>query len=393
MKLLLVNSFLHPRGGDTTLFYEEWRGWEARGVEVIPFAMRHPENLVSPWSSRFPSWRSPRAAATLFERVRAGVVGVYNHEAAKALEGLVRHVRPQAAHIHHLHRHLTPSVFPVLRRAGVRTAWSLHDHELVCPNGLRFTEGAPCFRCRGGQYTQAVRHRCKDGSVAASLAVAGEKFAHRALRPALLPDRLVCPSRFLADSLIEDGLDEALVEHVPNLVEVSASPGDLGGNVVFAGRLTEEKGIAPLAAMAALLPDVRVDVYGDGPERARLTGVANVVLHGNCPRSTVHAALAAAGAVVVPSLWPENQPYAVLEAQLLGRTVVASRVGGVPELIDHGRDGLLVEPGQAVALADAVRSVLNDRAAARERGARARKRVQLNHSADTWFGRMQALLQ
>jgi glycosyltransferase involved in cell wall biosynthesis len=116
-------------------------------------------------------------------------------------------------------------------------------------------------------------------------------------------------------------------------------------------------------------------------------------MHGNTPRATVHAALARAGAVVVPSLWPENQPYAVLEAMLLGRTVLASRVGGIPELIDDGEDGLLVEPGDAVALADGLRRVLADPAAARTRGQRARKRVLLNHNADTFFGRMQAVLR
>lgn len=393
MKLLLVNSFLHPRGGDTALFFEEWRGWEARGVEVVPFAMRHPHNLSSPWATRFPSWRSPRAAATPVERLRAGLVGVYNPEAAGALASLIQDVRPHAAHVHHLHRHLTPSIFPVLRQAGIPSAWTLHDHELVCPNGLRFTGGAPCHRCAGGNYAEAVRHRCKDDSVPASVAVAAEKYAHRAFGTAALADRLVCPSRFLFDSLAADGFPAERLEHVPNLVLADETPGPIGENVVFAGRLTPEKGIAVLAAVAGQLPTVRFDVFGEGPGREQLAASPNVHMHGNTPRATVHAALSRAGAVVVPSLWPENQPYAVLEAMLLGRTVLASRVGGIPELIDDGEDGLLVEPGDAVALADGLRRVLADPAAARTRGQRARKRVLLNHNADTFFGRMQAVLR
>ncbi len=393
MKLLLINSFLHPRGGDTALFFEEWRGWEARGVEVIPFAMRHPDNLASPWATRFPSWRSPRSAATAADRLMAGLVGVYNPEAASTLAALLRDVRPDAAHVHHLHRHLTPSIFPALRRAGIPSAWTLHDHELVCPNGLRFTEGAPCFRCKGGRYQEAVRHRCKDGSLPSSVAVAVEKAAHRALGAGLLADRLLCPSRFLMDALLEDGVPGERLEHVPNLVTVEPAPGPQGANVVFAGRLTPEKGTAVLAAMARLLPHVRVDVFGEGPERPRLAEVPNLTLHGHAPRTVVHAALATAGAVVVPSLWPENQPYAVLEAMLLGRNVVASRVGGIPELIEEGMDGLLVEPGSATELAGAVGTVLADPEAAARRGQRARKRVLLNHSADTFFGRMRAVLQ
>jgi glycosyltransferase involved in cell wall biosynthesis len=392
VKLLLVNSFLHPRGGDTTLFYEEWAGWEARGVEVIPFAMRHPDNLASPWATRFPSWRAPREASSPGERLRAGLVGVFNPEAAAALAALVRDTRPHAAHVHHVHRHLTPSLFPVLRRAGVPTAWTLHDHELVCPNGLRFVEGAPCFRCRGGRYVEAVRHRCKDDDLGASAAVAMEKTLHRALRPLLLPDRLVVPSRFLADALVDDGVDPARVAHVPNLVRVDAEPGELGGNVVFAGRLTPEKGTAVLAGLAARLPAVCVDVYGDGPERNRLAALPNVVLHGNQPRAAVHRALATAGVAVLPSLWPENQPYAVLEAQLLARPVVASSVGGIPELIHDGTDGVLLPPGDVAAWAEGVAALLGDPARARRIGAAARRRVQLNHGDALWFGRMRAVL-
>lgn len=390
MTLLLVNTFLHPRGGDTTLFYDEWRGWEARGVEVVPFGMRHPDNEVSPWASHFPSWRSPREPRGLAERGAALFRSVWNREAAGALAALVRQVRPAAAHVHHLHRHLTPAIFPVLRAAGVRTAWTLHDHELVCPNGLRFTAGAPCFRCRGGHYAAAVHHRCKDGNTAASVAVALEKAAHRRLRGWAAPDVYVSPSRHLLDGLAADGLPEARCVHVPNLVQVAAEPGPLGRAVVFAGRLTAEKGVDVVAAFARRRPDVRVEVYGDGPERSRLSGLANVTLHGARPRAEVHAALATAAVALVPSRWPENQPYAVLEAQLLGRPVVARAVGGVPELVEDGVSGRL--GATDAELVAAVEALLADPERAAAMGARARERVRTTHAPDAWFARMGGLL-
>ncbi len=392
MKLLLINSFLHPRGGDTTLFFSEWAGWEARGVEVIPFAMRHPDNIVSPWAERFPVWRSPRAAATLSERVRAMVRATWNLEATSALRRLIRDVRPDAAHAHHLHRHLTPAIFPVLRAAGVRSAWTLHDHELVCPNGLRYTGGEPCFRCQGGHYAAAVVHRCKDDSTSASLAVAAEKAVHRSLRAHLAPDVYIAPSAALLDGLTADGLSAARCVHVPNLVEVEAPPGQQGANVIFAGRLTIEKGILVLAALARAMPSVRFDVYGDGPAKPALVGLANVCLLGARPRAEVHDALATAGVVVLPSLWPENQPYAVLESQMLGRAVVASAVGGVPEIVTSEVDGLLVPPGDVGELARAVGRVLADRTLAARLGNAARARVQANHGAEQWFSRMEEVL-
>lgn len=392
MKLLLVNSFLHPRGGDTTLFFDEWAGWASRGVEVIPFAMRHPENVVSPWSVRFPSWRSPRSPGTLGARARALAHAIWNREAAGALNDLCRDHRPDAAHVHHVHRHLTPAIFAVLRRHGIRTAWTLHDHELVCPNGLRFVGGEACFRCVGGRYGAAITHRCKDGDLIASAGVALEKSVHRALRGQLSPDAWVSPSRYLAEGLIQDGFPRDRIHHVPNFVEVVAVPGELGTNVVFAGRLAEEKGIAEVATLAAALPGRRIDVYGDGAARHLLAAARNVTLHGALPRENVHAALAQAGVVIVPSRWPENQPYAVLEAQLLARPVVASAVGGVPELIDDDVDGRLVPPGNAPALIDAVRRVFDGGGAAAAMGQRARARVQREHAPERWFQSMGALL-
>lgn len=390
MRLLLVNSFLHARGGDTTLFFAEWRGWEARGVEIVPFAMRHPDNEVSPWAVHFPAWRSPRTPVTGPGAAEALAHAVWNRDAARSLARLVAQVRPDAAHVHHVHRHLTPSIFPVLRRAGVRTAWTLHDHELVCPNGLRFTAGAPCFRCQGGRYAAAVRHRCKDGAIGPSVAVAIEKAIHRGLRRMAAPDVYLAPSWHLAEGLVADGVPEASVQHLPNLVEVLAEPGPLGANVVFAGRLTAEKGVDAVAAVARALPAVRVDVLGDGPERGRLAGLANVVCHGQLGRAEVHARLATAGVVLVPSRWPENQPYAVLEAQLLARPVVARAVGGVPELIEDGRTGRLVQTDPE--LVQATRQLLGDPARAAALGAAAQAQVRTTHGAPAWFGRMAAVL-
>ena len=395
MKLLLINSFLHPRGGDTTLFFAEWQGWVTRGVDVIPFAMRHPDNLASEWGARFPSWRSPRAIGEprVSARSAAAVLrGTWNTEAASALDAVCRQVRPHAAHVHHLPRHLTPAIFPILRRHKVRCVWTLHDHELVCPTGLRYAEGRPCDRCLGGNYSEAIRMRCKDGDRLASVAVAFEKTVHRALRGNVGPHAYVSPSRFLADSLVSDGLPRDSVHHVPNLVAVTSEPGPVGKNVVFAGRLTEEKGIGEVAALARALPAVGVDVFGEGPAAARLAGLHNVRLHGSRPVGEVHAALSTAGVVVVPSRWPENQPYAVTEAQLLSRAVVASAIGGIPELIDDGVDGRLVPPGDAGALVAATRALLDDPAAAARLGAAARERVARTNSASDFFTRMEALL-
>lgn len=381
MKVLLVNSFHHARGGDTTYVRGLAGLLQAAGHTVFPFAMRHPDNDPSVWEARFPAWVDPWGATSALERLRLLPRLIWSREAASLLRALLAETRPDVAHLHHVHRHLTPSVLGPLRAAGVPVVWTVHDAELVCPAGTLYTEGAPCERCQGHRYAEAVRHRCKAGSSLASAAVALEKQVHRLLRVTERVDRFLCPSRFMADTLVRFGLPAGRVHHLPNFLDASELPPGEGEGAgwLFAGRLAPEKGVDTLLQAASRVPEATLTVCGGGPWEPRVRAAARslpqVRVLGHVPRRRLVELVRAAAVVVVPSRWPENFPYAVLEAQAMGRPVVASRVGGIPEQIESGVDGLLVPPGDAVALADAVASLLADPARARALSAAGRARV------------------
>lgn len=376
MKVLLVSSFLHHRGGDSTCMLATARGLLARGHAVIPFGMRHPDNLPSAWESRFPPQLDVWGAegATRLLRVAQAI---WSPVAARAMDALLADVRPDVAHVHHLHRHLTPSVLVPLRRRGVPVVWTVHDYELVCPAGTLYSRGAPCDACRGHDYAEAVRRRCKRDDPLQSAAVAVEKWAHARLGVWDRIDRFLCPSAFLAERLVAFGIPSDRVLHVPNLVEPAPAGGPPGDALLYAGRLSPEKGVEDVVAMARRLPARPVRMAGGGPmlDHLRRSAPPNVTLLGPLDPAQVASELRAAGVVVVPSRWPENDPYAVLEAQMAGRAVVASRVGGIPEQIRDGEDGLLVPPGDPVQLASAVEALLADPDRAARIGSRARARV------------------
>ena len=75
-------------------------------------------------------------------------------------------------HIQHIHRHLTPSILKPLNQAGIPVVWTVHDYELICPEGHLFAPDGPCTRCKQHRYWEAVRHRCKWGAPIPSLAAA-----------------------------------------------------------------------------------------------------------------------------------------------------------------------------------------------------------------------------
>lgn len=205
-------------------------------------------------------------------------------------------------------------------------------------------------------------------------------------------DRVVAVSAELAGRVADAGGEAAVIPPVAERPSPRRGPGevraDLGVTageplVVSATRLHAQKDLGTLVRAAARLrsqvPGVRVVVCGEGPERAALAGLIEALGLGETVllagwRDHVADDLAAASVVALSSTW-EGSPLAVAEAMYLGRPVVATAVGAVPELVEHGRTGLLVPPGDPGALAGALAELLGDPARAEAMGAAGRERV------------------
>lgn len=394
MKVLMCHTFHHQRGGDSTYTRGLTRLLEEDGHEVVPLAMRHPDNDPSPWETRFLPWVDLRDQRTALGQLLLAPRLLWSRASRRTAAGLVRDIRPDVAHLQHIHRHITPSVLDAFEAAGVPVVWTVHDYELVCPEGHLFRDDHPCEDCRTQGVTAAIRHRCKWGRLAPSALVAVEKALHRLRGVWERVDRFLCPSAFLADTLVRFGVPAARVVHQPNFLHTRSSwSTQPGSGWLVAGRLTREKGIDLALEAARRLPTHPLTICGGGPEEATLRRQAqtlgNVTFAGHLPQAELARRIRAARVVVVPSRWHENFPYAVLEAQAEGRAVVAAAVGGVPEQIRPGQDGVLVPPDDPVALAHAVGALLDDPAGAQRLGQAAAWRVRAELGPDA---HLQAIL-
>jgi glycosyltransferase involved in cell wall biosynthesis len=298
------------------------------------------------------------------------------------MEGLLAGWRPDVAHVHAPSRYLTPSVLRPLERAGVPVVMTLHDFKPWCTNRILFAHGAVCRRCRGGRHWRAAATGCVQGSRLRSTVAAAEAYLHDA-RHAYRAVRLwIAPSRFVADEAAGWGVPAGALRVLAHGVEPAAAapPASAVASeppfVLFAGRLSVEKGVRLLPALAARLRPTPVRVVGEGPLAGWLdhAGVPNLERLGRLDDAALAALRARAAVVVVPSLFVEHFGYALAEAMLDARPVVAARIGALPELVEHEVTGLLVPPGDAEALADAARRSLGD-PAARGWGEAARARV------------------
>ena len=200
----------------------------------------------------------------------------------------------------------------------------------------------------------------------------------RATRNAALKGarHVFCPSSYLRDVALHWGLDVGRVTVLPNPApaippmptrdELRAELALDGDVLVFAGRLGPQKAVGVLLEALRRISDVTLVIAGDGPERptlerrvAELGLDARVRFLGSVPRETVLRLFRASDASVLPSAW-ENFPHTVVEALAVGCPVIATAVGGVPEVVRDGENGLLVPPGDAAALADAIERFFGD---------------------------------
>ncbi|HET9461406.1 MAG TPA: glycosyltransferase family 4 protein [Gaiellaceae bacterium] len=215
------------------------------------------------------------------------------------------------------------------------------------------------------------------------------------------------PSAYLRDVALGWGLDPDRVSVLPNpapvvpmLPDRAALRGELeldGRVLAFAGRLGPQKSLDVALEAVAAVPDVTLVVAGDGPHRRSLErqaverGIeARVRFLGSVSREDVLRLFRAADASVLSSAW-ENFPHTVVEALAVGCPVIATAVGGVPEVVRDGENGLLVPPNDVVALADAIRRFFDDDEL-RRRLAEAASRSVSGYTEEAVFTRIEAEL-
>jgi glycosyltransferase involved in cell wall biosynthesis len=388
-RVLMVNKFHYPRGGAEHYMFRLAGLLEQRGTEVDYFAMRDARNLPCPTDRYFVSEVS-------FEQPPQGLSGrigmagrmVYSREARSKMGRLLADRTPDLAHVHNIYHQLSPSLLAPLRRRGVPVVMTVHDFKLVCPVYSLLSHGEICERCVGNGFGPAVRHRCNRGSLSGSLLVAGETWAHRRLglyRDGV--DVFITPSAFARDRLITGGYPAERIVVVPNCV-VADDYHPLhraGDHALYVGRLSREKGVEVLVRAAAA-SGARVKMVGDGPLRPTLERMiaesgADVELLGFRSGEELSAAVQAASAVVMPSICHDNCPLAVIEAMAWGKPVIGSRVGGIPELVRDGEEGVLVPHGDTAALGAAMLRLQEDPELAERMGRAGRARVEAHYDA------------
>ncbi len=403
MRVLMCNSFYYVRGGAERCFFDLSTLLEAHGHQVIPFSMRHEKNFPSPYAEYFLDYmdfptllgrgQGISAKLQVAERV------IYSREARDKIKRLIDHVKPDVAHIHGIAHETSPSILPVLRQAGIPVVQTLHDYKLLCPNTNFIANGQVCEACKGHRYYNVVTHRCKRGSLAASLLAGVEMYTHKAMQ---IYERnintFISPSQFLKAKVEEYGIQNPGV-YLPNFIEVESFQPvyDKDDYFVYYGRLVDVKGVRTLLQAMRGVKISHLYIAGTGELEAELKGYAqqhgitNVTFLGQLDKERLIPLVQRARFTIVPSEWYENCPMTVLESFASGTPVIGAQIGGIPELVHDGENGALFAPGNAQQLAESIHTLLAQPARTAEMGRAGRAQVLQYNNPDYHYERTLAI--
>lgn len=229
-----------------------------------------------------------------------------------------------------------------------------HDYKAVCPRNNLYDGKGVCTACSGGKFYQVALHKCRFGSFAHSSLLAVESYYNNSLRHAYqYPDVLLSPSHFLASQFGKMGF-KGHINVLHNPIEIDKVPRlpqkkQLSGSFLYAGRFTKDKGLDLYLELPKKFPDRTFYIAGHGEleDQVRKTAdtYTNLVYLGVLNKRELFQQFQQTDFLVLPAIWYENNPMIIIEAMASGLPVLASNMGGIPELLAEGR-GLLFEPYQ-----------------------------------------------
>ncbi|MHC2992530.1 hypothetical protein OB13_13415 [Pontibacter sp. HJ8] len=383
MRILIVHNFYKQAGGEDTVFHAEAALLEQHGHQVEKLSFSNIE------------------VNSLPEKLEAALGVVYNPRSARQVEQKILSFRPDVVHVHNFFPLVSPAVFYVARKLQVPVVMTLHNYRLVCPSALLYyKDKVQTENIHKTFPIGAIRQKVYRDSAVQTASVVLTTGLHKLLGTwQQKVDRFLALTPGAADLFRNSSLKlrpEQLVVK-PNFTE------DLGiGATVredyflYVGRLTPEKGLETLLQAHALQP-FRLRIVGDGPLRERVE--AHVKQHpeaeylGFQARPQVLELLKKSKGLIFSSEWLETFGMTIIEAFSTGTPVIAAKIGGAEQLVEHGVNGLHYTPGNAAELAEKVQQLLTEPDLAATLGIAARQSYEARYTPEANYQMLVAIYE
>jgi len=370
LKILIISDYGFLFGGTETLVLNQKRGLIRRGhaVRIFSSNIAYERDHFSEY--RF-SGLNENSAIEWINRI-------FNFRSYFKLKKILKEFKPDIVHLHNIYYQVSPSVLKCLKNTP--TIMSINSYELICPMFVfpdvnvmcKYKFGKQCLKCIRsfkGYYYEKVKQKIY------------KIFLNNV-------DVFIAPSKNTKKNFKKQDFINSEIINIYNgtkllkYYEIKNTK-----KILYVGRLSREKGVEYLLnAMPLILikqPKGRCDIVGDGPERERLERLVknlklskNVKFYGKIAYKKVEEYYRRSTVVVIPSICPEAFSLVGVEAMSVGRAVIGTNIGAIPEWLEDGRTGFLVEPKNSKDIANKIIKLFENQKLPKMMGERAHIRVE-----------------
>jgi glycosyltransferase involved in cell wall biosynthesis len=348
VKILSVHSSYKIRGGED----------ESRKLE---------EHLLEKMGHQVDRYEENNQRIEELHPINAATRTIWSIEAYQIMMQKLTERTYDIVHVQNFFPVISPSIYYAARARKTPVIQTLRNYRLLCPNALFFRDGKVCEDCIGKVIPlPGVLHACYRESRPASGVVATMLVVHRAMRTwTRMVDIYIALSEFARQKFIEAGLPADKIIVKPNFVYPDPGKADTKEEfALFVGRLSVEKGVDTLIdAWKHLGREIPLKIIGEGPLAPQVIEATQQMPQiewlGRKPLPDVYDLMGKAKLLIFPSKWYETFGRVAVEAFAKGTPVIASNIGAIAELVDHGRTGLHFQPGNSQDLAEQVKWIIS----------------------------------
>jgi glycosyltransferase involved in cell wall biosynthesis len=392
----MVNKFHYLKGGSEKYYFELAELLKNNGHEVAFFSMENNKNIKTECKEYF----VPNIDLNSKNPFKALNV-IYSKTNRKIMDKAIEEFKPDIVHINNFQRQLSASIIKPIKSRNIPIVFTAHDMQAICPNIVMLDGKLElCEDCTGGKYVNCTKKKCIKNSKLKSILGSIEGYYYRIKKIYKQLDCIITPSYFYKDKLIKDGIDKNKIIAIHNCIDIdkySVKQKSDGKYVLYIGRLSREKGIIDLVEAFSNIDMGKLYIAGDGEEKERIERLVNekniserVELVGFIAQDKVNEYISNATVVALPSKWYENCPYSALETIAIGKPIIGSDLGGIPELVEHDVNGLIYKNQQE--LETYLKKVLEDKEYCEklERGA---ERLRQQYSKENYYEEIMKIYQ
>lgn len=357
MKILQINNYGYLRGGSEKVFLDTTELLRKNGHEVETFTCisEGEESIVNGTQVKVIPWNKRKG---FIGKIKGAIKFVYKNETAQALEKIIKKFQPDIVHLHIYYGRLTNSIVSILKKYNIPIVQSVHEYRLLCPAYTCLdSQMQVCEQCASSKNNvSCVKKRCLKGSLPLSIVAAFEcSIRDTFFNNIKIFSKFIMVSEFIKN-LHEKYFPEIREKTVVlyNSIDINKYASfrnyDKDNYILYLGRLSKEKGIPTLIKAVSNFPELNLKIAGTGPLKQEIEtlikdhGLRNVEMCGYVSGNNLYSLVSKAKFVIVPSEWYENNPLSIIESFALGTPVIASKIGGIPELVIDGKTGFLFSP-------------------------------------------------